>query len=76
MANSGTISLRVIPIAQAIPRRTSARRAEVLSTLRKHGASHYVTRPSQGDAMHHCLGSGYDLIFEVPPAPYSLACCH
>lgn len=63
MANLVKILKRVMPIAQAIPRRAQVRRAEVLSTLRKHGASRFATRPSQGDALHRCLGSGYDLIF-------------
>jgi len=76
MANFARICLRVTPIAQAIPRRASVRRAEVLSTLRKHGASRLVARPSQGDAMHRCSGSGYDLIFEVSPAPHTLKYCH
>lgn len=64
---------RVTPIAQAIPRRASARRAEVLSTLRKHGTSRFVTRPSRGDALRRCSGSGYDLILEVSLAPPPMA---
>lgn len=76
MANFAKIYVRVMPIAQAIPRRASVRRAEVLSTLRKHGTSRFVTRPSRGDALHRCSGSGYDLIFEVSPAPDTLARCH
>lgn len=62
MAESANMSWRVTPIAQAIPRRASARRAEVLSTLHKHGAPHFAARPSRGDALHRCSGSGYDLI--------------
>lgn len=76
MANFATIFVRVTLIAEAIPRRASVWRVEVLSTLRKHGTSRFVTRPSQGDALDHCLGSGYDLIFEVLPAPYTLGRCH
>lgn len=76
MANFGTIHRRVTPIAQAIPRRAPVRRAEVLSTLRKHGMSRFMTRPSQGDALHRCSGSGYDLILEASPAPHTLACSH
>jgi len=72
MANQATIHTRVTPIARAIPRWVSARRAEVLPTLRKHGTLRFVTRPSQGDALHHCLGSGYDLILEVSPALQTL----
>lgn len=75
MANFARICTRVTPIVQTIPRRVSDRRAEVLSTLRKHGASLLVTRPSQGDATHHCSRSGYDLIFEVSPAPHDLKRC-
>lgn len=76
MADFAKIRVRVTPIAQAIPRRASVRRAEVLSTLRKHGTSRFVTRPSRGDAAHRCSGSGYDLILEVSPAPYALARCY
>lgn len=76
MANSATIHTRVMPIARAIPRRASVRRAEVLSTLRKHGTLRFVTRPSQGDALHRCSGSGYDLILEVSPALHTLARWH
>lgn len=57
------IGVRLTPIAQAIPCRILVLQAEVLSTLHKHGTSLLVTRPSQGDALHHCLKSGYDLIF-------------
>ena len=65
--------VRLPPIAQAIPHRTLVPWAEVLSTLRKHGTSLLVTRPFQGDALHHCLKSGYDLIFQASPAPSTLA---
>lgn len=73
MADQATIHKRVMPIARAIPRRVSAPRAEVLPTLRKHGTLLFVTRPSQGDALHRCLRSGYDLILEVSPALQILA---
>ncbi len=76
MDNLATILSRVTPIAQAMPRRTLVQRVEVLSTLRKHGTSYFVTRPSQGDALDRCLGSGYDLILEVLPAPNTFGCCH
>jgi hypothetical protein len=76
MAKVAKMILRLIPIAQAIPRRTLVRRVEVLSTLRKHGTSRFVTRPSRGDALHHCLGSGYDLILEVSTAPHISARFH
>jgi hypothetical protein len=76
MADVARIRVRLTPIAQAIPRWALFRRVEVLSTLRKHGTSRFVTRPSRGDALHHCSGSGYDLILEVSPAPQTLARCH
>lgn len=73
MADFAKIRLRATPIAQAIPRWALFRRAEVLSTLRKHGTSRFVTRPSRGYALHRCSGSGYDLILEVSPAPQIIA---
>ena len=76
MANFANIELRVTPIAQAIPRMASVRRAEVLSTLRKHGTSRFAARPSRGDALRRCSGSGYDLILEVSPAPQTIAGFH
>lgn len=76
MANVAKIASRLTPIAQAIPRRTLVRRVEVLSTLRKHGTSRSVTRPSRGDALHHRSGSGYDLILEVSTAPRASARFH
>lgn len=76
MANFAIIRVRVTPIVQAIPRKASVSRAEVLSTLRKHGTSHFVTRPSRGNALHRCSRSGYDLILEVSPAPPNLTCSH
>ena len=69
MGEWGIISRRVMPIAKAIPRKTSVLRAEVLPTLRKHGSLSSAVKPSQEDALHHCLESGYDLIHQASPAP-------
>jgi hypothetical protein len=69
MDDCATITPRAMPIAKAIPRKSFALRAEVLLTLRKHGAAPHVSRPSSGGAMRRCRGSGYDLIHQVSPAP-------
>ena len=69
MDDWATIGSRAMPIAQAIPRKSFVLRAEVLLTLRKHGATPQVSRPSSGGALRRCRGSGYDLIHQVSPAP-------
>lgn len=69
MGNSGTIRLRAMPTAKAVPQRAQALRAEVLLTLRKRGSTREASRPSRGHAERDCLGRGYDLIHQVSPAP-------
>lgn len=64
-----TISSRAMPIAKAIPRKSIVLRVEVLLTLRKHGATPNVSKPSLGGALRRCQGSGYDLIHQASPAP-------
>lgn len=75
MADSVRMRLRVMPIAQAVPRKVSALRAEVLPTLRKHGSPRQVAIPSCGDALRRSLRSGYDLIHQVSPAPQAISEC-
>lgn len=69
MADLVRIRGRVMPIVQAIPRKVSALRAEVLPTLRKHGSPRQAATPSCGDALRCSLRSGYDLIHQASPAP-------
>lgn len=73
MADSVKIRARAMPIAEAVPRKASALRAEVLPTLRKHGSPCQVAIPSCGDALRRGLRSGYDLIHQASPAPQALA---
>jgi hypothetical protein len=75
MADWVRIRARVMPIAQAIPRKVSALRAEVLPTLRKHGSLRQVAIPSCGDVSRRSLRSGYDLIHQASPAPLPITAC-
>lgn len=76
MADSVRMCARVMSIAPAIPRKVSALRAEVLPTLRKHGAPRQVAIPSRGDVLRRSLRSGYDLIHQASPAPQVIASCY
>lgn len=69
MAESDNISPRVVPTAKAVPREVSVSRAEVLPTLRKHGSPLQAVKPSLGDVLCRCVGSGNDLIHQASPAP-------
>lgn len=70
MGNAGTIVLRMLPTAKAVPLMTSALRAEVLPTSRKLGTASSAPRPSWGRVYRECLGRGYDLIQQAASAPF------
>lgn len=71
--DDATIHARVSPTMEMVPLVFLAARVAVLLTSRKPGTVPYAPRPSWGRVHRECLGRGSFLIYQVSPAPFSLA---